>query len=500
MRPMDRPLIVSSLDSTLAARTARAVAEVAGRPFVDGFHALAGQAGCGQLGASPTGERLLERVAQHPAAVFAVPAEAFVERELRCHLLDACVVVHLSSSAAVASAALEALEEWRFVESHGVVPVDPSAERDAVSAVLALWRRGPIAVAAAARSYVVDVGAELVEAPLLGLARAASSIVCFSDDNVEPLHTRELARWFAQAGPKVHQLVMPAGEEHKNLETMGRLWQSLLAWGVDRRCLVVAQGGGVVTDVGGFLASGWMRGVSWVSLPTTLLGMVDASVGGKTGVDLGGAKNAVGAFWQPSAVQCATRVLATEPVRGYRAALAEVIKTALIGDADLLHLLEREASGVLERDSSLVAEVVRRSIRVKARVVSLDEREGGVRATLNLGHTIGHALESAGGFSRWSHGEAISLGLVAALRLGVRLGVTPPALEARIRGLLGSFELPVRLEAEDLARAAELLGHDKKRSGREIRFVFARAAGEVAVQPVSLGELTSLAASLADPS
>jgi shikimate kinase/3-dehydroquinate synthase len=232
-----------------------------------------------------------------------------------------------------------------------------------------------------------------------------------------------------------------------------------------------------------------MRGVRWVALPTTLLAMVDASVGGKTGVDLHTAKNAVGAFWQPSAVLCDVATLATEPERGYRSALAEVIKTALIGDPELYGVLEREASAVQRRDRDLVAEMVRRCIRVKARIVSFDERESGVRATLNLGHTVGHALESQGDYTRLTHGEAVSLGLVAALRIGERLGATPAELSRRTVELLRALGLPTALEKQDLSAAAELIGHDKKRAGSRLKFIVARDIGRVDLLEIGLAEL-----------
>src|SRR5690606_5654742 len=193
---------------------------------------------------------------------------------------------------------------------------------------------------------------------------------------------------------------------------------------------------------------------------TTLLGMVDASVGGKTAVDLPLAKNCVGAFWQPRQVFCDVEQLRTEPQRGYTGALAEVVKTALLGDADLFNLIERESASIRAFDIDLVELLVRRCIAVKASIVSQDERESGLRAALNLGHTIGHAVESVGGFGHHTHGEAVSLGLVAALRIGVALGKTSKDLERRGVALLAALGLPTAIEAEPLADAAELLGHD----------------------------------------
>jgi len=224
--------------------------------------------------------------------------------------------------------------------------------------------------------------------------------------------------------------------------------------------------------------------------------MVDASVGGKTGVDLENAKNAVGAFWQPCGVLCDPTLQATEPARGHVSALAEVVKTALIGDPGLLDLLEAQAERMRARDPELVAEIVRRSVRVKARVVGLDERESGPRAMLNLGHTVGHALEAQGGYDRLTHGEAVSLGLVAALRIGEKLGQTSRALSERVIRLLEALGLPTSLSNEPLAQAAELIGHDKKRAGKKLRFVVARDPGRVELVDVDLAELRGLAVSL----
>jgi 3-dehydroquinate synthetase len=227
--------------------------------------------------------------------------------------------------------------------------------------------------------------------------------------------------------------------------------------------------------------------------------MVDASVGGKTGVDLLSAKNAIGAFWQPSRVLCDTELLTTESERGFRGALAEVVKTALIGDPGLLEVLETAPPELRAWPPQLLVELVRRSIRVKARIVSQDERESGRRAVLNLGHTVGHALEAVAGYSRLTHGEAVSLGLVAALRIGVELSVTPRALAERTEALLARLGLPTDVASEPLAESLQLMGHDKKRAGKSVRFVVARAAGDVDTVDLELSSLQELTRGLALP-
>jgi 3-dehydroquinate synthase len=300
------------------------------------------------------------------------------------------------------------------------------------------------------------------------------------------------------ASAKVIRVDFEPGEENKNIKSVETVWRAALAGSADRKATFVGFGGGVVTDMTGFAASTYMRGVPWICVPTTLLGMVDASVGGKTGVDLESAKNAVGAFWQPSAVLCDVDVLRTETRRGFVSGLAEVVKTALIGDPELFTFLEENAERVADREPDLCIELVRRSIRVKARIVSLDEREGGVRATLNLGHTIGHALEAQAGYTALTHGEAVSLGLVAALRLGVMLTQTPAELSQRTFDLLKRLGLPVALEPSALDAAAKLLGHDKKRAGASVRFVFARELGRVETLPIGLKDLAAHVVALAN--
>jgi 3-dehydroquinate synthetase len=217
--------------------------------------------------------------------------------------------------------------------------------------------------------------------------------------------------------------------------------------------------------------------------------MVDASVGGKTAVDLPGAKNCVGAFWQPYRVHCDVSHLRSEPSRGITSGLAEAVKTALIGDPELFELLQQRSQDVVDRDWDFIGEIVRRCIAVKARVVSEDERETGFRAALNLGHTVGHAIEACGGYGHLTHGEAVSLGLVAAMRLGRLHGVTSPELCQQTERLLAALGLPVDLAGQPLERAATLLGHDKKRGGGAVRFVFCRAPGDIEFQNIALPTL-----------
>lgn len=278
-------------------------------------------------------------------------------------------------------------------------------------------------------------------------------------------------------GLAVTVVEVPDGEQAKSLGTLGAAYARLAAIPLGRDDLVVALGGGVVTDLGGFLAATWHRGVKVAHLPTTLLGQVDAAIGGKTGVNLPEGKNLVGAFHQPLAVLADTAALATLPVRELRNGLGEVAKYGFIADPEVLELLEADPAGALAGDAELLAEVVVRGVRVKARVVAADEREAGERALLNYGHTVGHAVEALTGYGTYGHGEAVALGMVAAARLGERLGVSEAGLAERTVALLRPLGLPTGGVDLDPALVWERLARDKKaRAG--IRFVLCVTPGK----------------------
>jgi shikimate kinase/3-dehydroquinate synthase len=528
---MKRPLIVSGFMASGKSSVGKRVSELAGRPFIDLDSRIEARFSAPVARIfSEHGEaafRTAEReellavldVPSDAAPVIAVGGGCLVPRELRLRAIDQAVVASLQVSADEVVERVgddasrpnlagdtrrraEELLELRgtaYAEAHARLETRGASTQDVALKALALWRRDPIGVAAGESSYSVDVGSGVARSHVLAACEPSTAILLISDQNVAPLHAAPLEALFLGAKKRVARLDFTPGEQHKNLASVQQALEAALAAGLDRKSRLVALGGGVTTDMTGFAAASYLRGVSWVGLPTTLLAMVDASVGGKTGVDLGAAKNAVGAFWQPSAVLCDVDYLKTEPVRGYRSALSEVVKTALIGDPDLFDLLEREAAGIVARDPALLTDIVRRCIRVKARIVSADPREAGLRAVLNLGHTVGHAVEAQAGFQRLSHGEAISLGLVAALRIGQKLGHTPADLADRTRQLLGTLELMTAIENEPLAEAAELIGHDKKRAGSKVSFVFARAIGDVITIPLDLSELRELTRSLATP-
>ncbi len=293
--------------------------------------------------------------------------------------------------------------------------------------------------------------------------------VVVSNTTVGPLYGEALAAALDGA-----LLTMPDGEQYKTLETLGVLCQGMLEAGLDRGGLVIALGGGVVGDVAGFAAAVYMRGVRVVQVPTSLLAMVDSSIGGKTGVDLPGGKNMVGAFWQPSLVVADLDVLETLPPVEFRCGMAEALKHGLIDDAALFEQLETRPGQIDEA-------TLERAIAVKARIVEVDALEQGVRAHLNLGHTFAHAIETVSGY-RWRHGEAVAVGLVGATRLSAAVGLCAAMLPARVEDALIGLGLPVRYSNLNPAALWEAMAADKKwREGRS-RFVLIRDVGEVLVK------------------
>jgi shikimate kinase / 3-dehydroquinate synthase len=529
---MRRPLILNGFMATGKSTVGALVAQATGRPFIDldrtieseaatsieSLFATRGEQSFRALERACLQRVLTEALGAPQAPVIAVGGGALLARELRLRVLDECVVVTLEGTPAELSrralqqgsrpllsgpdpeqrvSELLSLRAPSYAEAHARIACEAALE-SVVEQVREAWSRDELAVAAAEASYAVQTGEGFARARIGALVAESPVCVLVSDKTVSALHAAPIEAALRATGARLIRIDLEPGEAHKNIASVERIWHAALEGGADRKATFVALGGGVVSDMTGFAASTWMRGVRWVGIPTTLLAMVDASVGGKTGVDLASAKNAVGAFWQPSGVLCDVQHLRTESARGFISGLAEVVKTALIGDPELFTLLEEQAEQVAARDGDLTAELVRRSVRVKARIVSCDQRESGLRAVLNLGHTVGHALEAQAGYSALSHGEAVSLGLVAALRLGEALGRTPPELRQRTLSLLRRLGLPATLAGQPLAEATALLGHDKKRAGSAVKFVFARALGQVETESIALSDLRTRVLALAE--
>ena len=333
------------------------------------------------------------------------------------------------------------------------------------------------------RSYAIRIGRGLL--PLLGKQCAALKLgrrcAVISDVNVAPRYARTALKSLRSAGFDPVLLTVPAGETAKSLRTVQSCYDQLAEHRLERKSFVVALGGGVVGDLAGFVAATYLRGIPFVQVPTTLLAQVDSSVGGKVGVNLKAGKNLVGAFHQPKLVLCDLDALNTLPMRQYRAGLAEVIKYGIIYDAQFFAVLENGMGKLLKRDSDLLARVVARCCEIKAEVVSQDETETGLRAILNFGHTIGHALEAISHYGEFLHGEAISIGQVAAARLSAQVLGLPREAAERIGRCLEAAGLPTELSLKPAAqrRAIAAMQLDKKVSGGEIKFVLARKIGQV---------------------
>jgi 3-dehydroquinate synthase len=333
------------------------------------------------------------------------------------------------------------------------------------------------------RSYDIRIRAGLLdrlgaECARLGLARRCAVI---TDRHVAPLFAAAARESLARAGFEAGLLTVPAGETAKSLRTMGSCYDQLAAQRLERGSFIVALGGGVVGDLAGFVAATYLRGIPFVQAPTTLLAQVDSSVGGKVGVNLFAGKNLVGAFYQPRLVLCDLATLATLPLREYRAGLAEVIKYGIIYDAGLFQRVERDLPRLLAREPKTLAAVIARCCEIKAEVVAQDETDGGLRAILNFGHSIGHGLEAISHYGKYLHGEAIAIGQVAAARLSAQILGMPAADVERIRTLFERAGLPVELKLTALRRG-RLLGAmqlDKKVVGGEVKFVLARRIGAV---------------------
>ncbi len=326
------------------------------------------------------------------------------------------------------------------------------------------------------RSYPIVIASGLLAArDRIDEVLRARDVLVVSNETVAPLWLAPLRA--ALAGRRVGECILPDGEEHKTLDTMARVLDALVEARMHRDCAVVALGGGVVGDIAGFAAACYQRGVDYVQVPTTLLAQVDSSVGGKTGVNHPGGKNLIGAFHQPVAVLADTDTLSTLPERELRAGLAEVIKYGLIRDADFFAWLEDHLDELLARDPVALVQAIRVCCACKAEIVACDEHERGERALLNLGHTFGHAIETAAGYGSWLHGEAVGAGIAMAAEMSARLGWLGRGDVGRVRALLGRAGLPADPPRLGRERALEIMRMDKKVASGRIRLVLLEAIG-----------------------
>lgn len=337
------------------------------------------------------------------------------------------------------------------------------------------------------RGYSIEIGrnVDLVGA-IFASKMSVGKAVVVTNETVGKLHQDRIVTMLAEVFEEVYSIQLPDGESYKTWDSLNHIFTSLLSWECDRNTVMFALGGGVIGDVTGFAAATYMRGVPFVQLPTTLLAQVDSSVGGKTAINHPLGKNMIGAFYQPRLVVCDLNTLETLPIRELRAGLAEVIKYGPIADIELMEWLEGSVDNVLAKDSSALAHVVQRSCEIKAWVVSQDEKETGLRAILNFGHTFGHAIEAGMGYGVWLHGEGVAAGMVMAAELSRRLGLVDTAFVERLTALIARAGLPTKGPVLDVAdnagRYLELMRIDKKSEGGEIRFVLIDGPGKAVVR------------------
>lgn len=358
-----------------------------------------------------------------------------------------------------------------------------------------------VPIALGERSYDILIGENLLaDARAWRGLPSASTAVIVTNPTVRALHGAGLHAALSALYPRVLVIELPDGEAHKEWASLDAVFDHLLAEACDRRTLIFALGGGVVGDMAGFAAACYMRGVPFVQVPTTLLAQVDSSVGGKTAINHPRGKNMIGAFYQPLRVVCDLAVLDTLPDRELSAGLAEVIKYGPIADTAFLEWIESHIDALVARDRTALAHAVRRSCEIKAAVVGADERESGLRAILNFGHTFGHAIEAGLGYGRWLHGEAVGCGMVMASDLSVRLGLMPPAFVARMRALCSRAGLPVRAPAlGGPSRWLDLMRVDKKAEGGELRFVVIESLGRAGVRAVPEALVRATLAACCEP-
>jgi 3-dehydroquinate synthase len=338
----------------------------------------------------------------------------------------------------------------------------------------------------ASRSYPIYIGTDLLEQKALFEPHLKSSTTVFivSNTTVAPLYAKTLTNTLSQLGKTVRLLELPDGESYKDWQHLQLIFDELLAHGADRQSMIIALGGGVVGDMAGFGAASFMRGIRFIQVPTTLLAQVDSSVGGKTGINHPLGKNMIGAFHQPVAVIADLNTLRTLPARELSAGLAEVIKHGAIADADFLDWIEGNTSALLACDTDAMAHAVLRSCEIKSAVVSADEREGGIRATLNFGHTFGHAIESGLGYGEWLHGEAVGCGMVMAADLSARLGHIGQADAQRLKQMIEAMRLPIVPPKLGTERFMELMQVDKKTEAGQIRYITLGSIGAARIQQV----------------
>jgi len=377
-----------------------------------------------------------------------------------------------------------------YAEAHAVIDTGTLDTEEISAQIVAVRNLSPIVVPLGLRTYRVEVGRGVRHR--VGVRAnehsAGEAILVFDGDSDRPWPA-DAIRDLTLAGKPPIEVKLPGDEEHKSVTSVERVWDTALDAEVDRRAIIVGVGGGVIGDLTGFAASTLLRGVALGQIPTTLLAMVDSSVGGKTGFNRPRGKNLVGTFYQPKFVLCDVETLSTLPSEERIAGLAEVVKSAWLDSEESVALLERDAEALMAGDDDATIRAVRMSILLKSRIVHEDERESGRRMLLNLGHTVGHGLEAASGYRGIRHGEGVALGMIAAMRVADRTGRGRSDETERLTRLLARLGLPTDLDQRLNSRVLGFIGADKKRRGDRIHFVIPRLPGQTEVELLDLAEV-----------
>ena len=309
-------------------------------------------------------------------------------------------------------------------------------------------------------------------------ARLRGKILLITDSNVEQYYCADCVSELKMSGAEVLTHVIPAGEQHKTLETVSNIYRKLIEFKADRNTILVALGGGVTGDITGFAAATFMRGVPFIQIPTSLIAQADSSIGGKTGVDFEGSKNMVGAFYQPRFVYININTLKTLPKREMTSGLAEVIKHGLIRDADFFRYIDHNVDKIYCFDENVMAYLTKMNCKIKGDVVEQDERENGLREILNFGHTVGHAVESASGFTLL-HGECVAIGIAGAYRIAFKLGMVDEAVVEKVEETLRKIGLPIKAQGMDAKKIFDMMFFDKKVKDGKLNFVLPKGIGDV---------------------
>lgn len=460
--------------------------------------------------------RALEREALHKlpsdAAVVSLGGGTVVDESTRQRLLREGIVITLTADPAVLAERVGAgrgrpllgqdprsdlhriLAEraHAYAEAHALIDTASLGAEEVAAEIVAVRTLRPIVVPLGLRTYRVEVGrGARHRVGLRANEHASGEAILVYDGDADRPWPKDAIQDLTLAGKPPIEVKLAGDEAHKTIESVERIWDTALDAEVDRRAIVVGVGGGVIGDLTAFAASTLLRGVALGQVPTTLLAMVDSSVGGKTGFNRPRGKNLVGTFYQPKFVLCDVDTLATLPDEERIAGLAEVVKSAWLDSEESVAMLEREAEALIAGDPEATIRAVRMSVLLKARIVHEDERESGRRMLLNLGHTVGHGLEAAYDFRGLRHGEGVALGMIAAMRVADKLGRGRAEETERLTRLLGRLGLPTDLDRRLNSRVLDFIGADKKRRGDQIHFVIPRLPGETRVELLALDEVRS---------